>query len=246
LHETQSSGEAARYLMVAVEFTTLRDLLLHYAARRGWRTQRRIAVCCGLDEAAFSRFLDGKQDIGAVPTFDLFRAVRLPVERYPLAFELLGRAQEEARWLRGGRSLWKQEALTGRAEEPAATAGAAPSEQPAVAPERIALPSTFAVDAAPSVATPGERAAPEAPVPARPMPPARQPAGGVRPWSRLRRLFRYRHGPGMPGEQRDVNALARMYGIEPGVPGTVTTDAVVGLFQTESFTGAEITRFFGH
>src|SRR5690349_13850470 len=76
---------------------SLRSLVLGCARRRGWSTQRHIAVACGLEESAFSRFLDGRQEIGAVATFGLFREVGIPHEHYGTAFELLDRAQREAR-----------------------------------------------------------------------------------------------------------------------------------------------------
>ena len=77
-------------------FDTLRDLVLHHAARRGWLTQRHVAVICGLDESALSRFLNGEQDIGARRTHALFQAVGVPVEQYDLAYALLGKAQQMA------------------------------------------------------------------------------------------------------------------------------------------------------
>ena len=76
---------------------SLRELLLFYARRRGWRTQRRIAMACDLEETALSRFLNGEQDLGARRTHTLFRAVGIPVDDYDLAYELLARAQEQAR-----------------------------------------------------------------------------------------------------------------------------------------------------
>lgn len=87
-----------------LEFETLRDLVLHYGARRGWYTQRRIAVMCGHDESALSRFLNGEQDLGARRTHALFCAVGVPVERYDLAYALLGRAQEQSKQSREARS----------------------------------------------------------------------------------------------------------------------------------------------
>jgi transcriptional regulator with XRE-family HTH domain len=81
----------------AITFETLRDLVMHYAARRGWLTQRTVAVMCGLDESALSRLLNGEQDVGARRTHALFQAVGVPVEQYDLAYALLGRAQEQAR-----------------------------------------------------------------------------------------------------------------------------------------------------
>jgi hypothetical protein len=80
----------------ATTFETLRDLVMHYAARRGWSTQRTVAVMCGLDESALSRLLNGEQDIGARRTHALFQAVGIPVDEYDLAYRLLGRAQEAA------------------------------------------------------------------------------------------------------------------------------------------------------
>jgi hypothetical protein len=81
----------------ATTFETLRDLVMHHAARRGWLTQRTVAVMCGLDESALSRLLNGEQDVGARRTHALFQAVGVPVEQYDLAYALLGRAQEQAR-----------------------------------------------------------------------------------------------------------------------------------------------------
>jgi hypothetical protein len=83
--------------MQATTFETLRDLVMHHAARRGWRTQRHIAVACGFDESGLSRFLNGEQDIGARRTHALFQSIGVPVEQYDLAYALLGRAQELAR-----------------------------------------------------------------------------------------------------------------------------------------------------
>src|SRR6266536_1446742 len=103
--------------MTATPYPTLRDLILECAARNGWHTQRRIALSCGIEESALSRFLDGRQDLGAVATFELFRAVSVPVEQYPVAFELLRRAQTEARQLRESREAQAR---------PAAPASAAP------------------------------------------------------------------------------------------------------------------------
>ena len=65
--------------MQATDFATLRDLILFYAGQRGWSTQRHVAVICGLDESALSRFLNGEQDIGARRTHTLFQAVGVPV-----------------------------------------------------------------------------------------------------------------------------------------------------------------------
>lgn len=90
--------------MQATAFSTLRDLVLHHAAGRGWSTQRHIAVVCGLDESALSRFLNGEQDLGARRTHAIFRAVGVPVDQYDLAYTLLGRAQELARTGRQGRA----------------------------------------------------------------------------------------------------------------------------------------------
>ena len=91
--------------MQATSFDTLRDLVLYYGARRGWSTQRHIAVACGLDESALSRFLNGEQDIGARRTHALFQAVGIPVDRYDLAYALLGRAQDLARADRRARAV---------------------------------------------------------------------------------------------------------------------------------------------
>ncbi len=90
--------------MQATTFETLRELVLHHGAARGWRTQRHIAVACGLDESALSRFLNGEQDIGARRTHALFQAIGIPVEHYDLAYALLGRAQELAAESREARS----------------------------------------------------------------------------------------------------------------------------------------------
>jgi len=87
----------------ATTFETLRDLVMHYAERRGWPTQRTVAVMCGLDESALSRLLNGEQDVGARRTHALFQAVGIPVEHYDLAYALLGRAQERARASREAR-----------------------------------------------------------------------------------------------------------------------------------------------
>lgn len=114
---------------------SLRDLVLHHAARRGWHTQRHVAVICGLDESALSRFLNGEQDLGARRTHALFQAVGVPVEQYDLAYALLGRAQDSARLIRAGR------------REPAATA----SRPHQAAVERWSLPS------APTPGEPGLR-----------------------------------------------------------------------------------------
>ena len=89
--------------MQATTFETLRELVLHYAGRRGWLTQRQIAVMCGLDESALSRWLNGEQDIGARRTHALFQEVGIPVDRYDLAYALLGRAQESAQTNRAAR-----------------------------------------------------------------------------------------------------------------------------------------------
>jgi transcriptional regulator with XRE-family HTH domain len=94
---------------------SLRDLVLRHAARRGWHTQRHVAVISGLDESALSRFLNGEQDIGARRTHALFQTVGIPVEEYDLAYALLGRAQDDARQLRHGRQM-------------PATAGARPNQ----------------------------------------------------------------------------------------------------------------------
>jgi transcriptional regulator with XRE-family HTH domain len=97
--------------MQITDIGTLRDLVLHHAARRGWQTQRQVAVICGLDESALSRFLNGEQDLGARRTHALFQAVGIPVDEYDLAYALLARAQDSARTLRAGR----------RSAEPAVT-----------------------------------------------------------------------------------------------------------------------------
>jgi len=84
-------------------FETLRQLVLHYARRRGWRTQRHIAVACGFDESGLSRFLNGEQDIGAWRTHALFQEIGVPPEHYDLAYTLLGCALEQARAFREAR-----------------------------------------------------------------------------------------------------------------------------------------------
>jgi len=91
--------------MQAISFDTLRAMVLHYSALRGWRTQRHIAVICGLDEAALSRFLSGEQDIGARRTHALFQTVGIPPERYDYAYALLGQAQELASRNRQARTV---------------------------------------------------------------------------------------------------------------------------------------------
>lgn len=83
--------------MQSTAFSSLRDLVLHHGKRRGWSTQRHIAVACELDETALSRFLNGEQDIGARRTHALFRELGVPVEQYDHAYELLEQAQELAR-----------------------------------------------------------------------------------------------------------------------------------------------------
>jgi hypothetical protein len=88
----------------APPFTTLRELVLHYATRQGLNTQRRLAIACDLDETAVSRFLNGEQDIGAWTTYCLFQAAGVPVEQYHRAFALLGEAQELARSAREART----------------------------------------------------------------------------------------------------------------------------------------------
>lgn len=97
-------------------FASLRELVLHYAAGRGWRTQRQIAVFCGLDESALSRLLNGEQDVGALRTHALFQAVGIPVERYDLAYALLGQAQAAARSTRTLRRAHPARAANGREE----------------------------------------------------------------------------------------------------------------------------------
>ncbi|MGD9892014.1 MAG: helix-turn-helix domain-containing protein [Dehalococcoidia bacterium] len=89
--------------MQATEFESLRDMVMHYARRRGWRTQRHVAVACGFDESGLSRFLNGEQDIGARRTHTLFQAVGVPVEQYDVAYSLLGQVQEQAR---ANREAW--------------------------------------------------------------------------------------------------------------------------------------------
>ncbi len=94
----------------ASTFETLRDMVLHYGARHGWSTQRHIAVVCGLDESALSRFLNGEQDIGARRTHRLFQAIGIPVVHYDLAYALLGRAQESATAARDARHVRERRA----------------------------------------------------------------------------------------------------------------------------------------
>jgi transcriptional regulator with XRE-family HTH domain len=89
--------------MQTTSFDSLRDLVLHFAAAQGWHTQRHVAVACGLDESALSRFLNGEQDIGARRTHALFRAVGVPVDLYNTAYALLGRAQDLAGSMKGSR-----------------------------------------------------------------------------------------------------------------------------------------------
>jgi transcriptional regulator with XRE-family HTH domain len=125
--------------MQATDFATLRDLVLYHAAQRGWSTQRHVAVICGLDESALSRFLNGEQDIGARRTHALFQTVGVPVEQYDLAYTLLGRAQDSAREIRAGR------------REPAGTA-ARPSQ---AAVEEWPAPTPFS-PVAPPAALPGD------------------------------------------------------------------------------------------
>ncbi|MGH2585387.1 MAG: hypothetical protein ACRDJE_10785 [Dehalococcoidia bacterium] len=92
-------------------FETLRQLVLHYARRRGWRTQRHIAVACGFDESGLSCFLNGEQDIGAWRTHALFQEIGVPPDHYDLAYTLLGHALEQARALREAR-LRRQRSAT--------------------------------------------------------------------------------------------------------------------------------------
>lgn len=120
--------------MQATEFETLREMVLHYSADRGWRTQRHIAVASGLDETALSRFLNGEQDIGARRTHALFQAVGVPIERYDLAYTLLGQAQDLARTIREARSARRSAVelvRPGRAWRTSgqATAGESPNER---------------------------------------------------------------------------------------------------------------------
>ena len=127
--------------MTTAEHTTLRDLVLHYAERRGWRTQRRIAVTVGIDETAFSRFLDGKQDLGAVTTFEILQAISLPVSEYPRAFQLLARAQDESRLFasqRTQRRTARPEAVAGASLPPAPVSAAPASAYPRSAGEQPA------------------------------------------------------------------------------------------------------------
>lgn len=109
--------------MTALAFADLRALIRHHGERRGWRSQRQIAVMCGLDESALSRFLNGEQDIGARRTHALFQTIGVPVEQYDIAYALLGRAQEQARAARDRRS--PEPAGSGHSTE-AALSSAAP------------------------------------------------------------------------------------------------------------------------
>lgn len=124
--------------MQATAFESLRDLVLFYAAQRGWHTQRHVAVMCGLDESALSRFLNGEQDIGARRTHALFQAVGVPVDHYDLAYTLLGQAQDSARALRSGRRE--------PAGAPARPNQAAVGGRPATMPSPVAVPAAALAD----------------------------------------------------------------------------------------------------
>lgn len=118
--------------MQATDIATLRDLVLFYAAQRGWSTQRHVAVISGLDESALSRFLNGEQDIGARRTHALFQTVGVPVEQYDLAYALLGRAQDSAREIRTGRR--EPAGATARPNQAALDGWPAPPPFPSAAP----------------------------------------------------------------------------------------------------------------
>lgn len=151
--------------MVTAEFTSLRDLVMHHAARHGWKTQRRVATTCGVDETAFSRFLDGRQDLGAVPTFQIFQAVNVPIDQYPLAFELLRQSQVQARSLDQARRAPRTAAFG-----PPMVDGQA-SALPPMAPMPQAAPPPSPVGAAP----PGYSYPPAG------APPSRRRFGGANP-----------------------------------------------------------------
>jgi transcriptional regulator with XRE-family HTH domain len=121
--------------MQATDIVTLRDLVLFYAAQRGWSTQRHVAVICGLDESALSRFLNGELDIGARRTHALFQAVGVPVDQYDLAYALLGRAQDSARELRAGRR--EPAGATARPNQAARDRWPAPIPFPAGSPSAV-------------------------------------------------------------------------------------------------------------
>ena len=200
--------------MQAVTFDTLRDLVLYYGSRRGWRTQRHIAVACGLDESALSRFLNGEQDIGARRTHALFRAIGVPVDQYDLAYALLGRAQDLARSVRRVRSAREVPAARMHAYAEWLFVETADSERAdAGAPAARSEPEMRAL----SAARPAQRAGMDAAL----------PPGG--------------HEDGGSGT-RDVARLARAYGLEPGAE--VPAAVVVALFAAEAFSGAEIAAFF--
>ena len=129
-------------MIQATTFETLRDLVMHYAARRGWPTQRTVAVMCGLDESALSRLLNGEQDVGARRTHALFQAVGVPVDQYDLAYALLGRAQEQARANRVARQAGERRtAAVPPAALHTATSGWSLSHAPTavIAPDRDSL-----------------------------------------------------------------------------------------------------------
>jgi hypothetical protein len=139
--------------MQATEFESLRDLVMHYAKRRGWRTQRHVAVACGFDESGLSRFLNGEQDIGARRTHALFQAVGVPVEKYDVAYALLGRAQEQAR---ANREAWlarRRDALVAVSDRPTLNRGpqAMRSQWVVIATPTLSAPAT------PRMATAGHR-----------------------------------------------------------------------------------------
>ena len=206
----------------ATTFETLRDLVLYYGARRGWSTQRHIAVACGLDESALSRFLNGEQDIGARRTHALFREVGVPVDQYDLAYALLGRAQDLARTLRQSRAV----SAASRVQE------APPAELHAMDQAAFqAMPPPAAIF---PVAERALKRLPPSSGP--PSPPSRSW------WARFGGPLARPDRSAGDGPARDLAALARAHGLEPGAD--VPAAAVVALFAVEGFTGEEIERFF--
>src|SRR5438270_58394 len=99
-------------------------MVMYYAHRCGWKSQRTVATYCGIDETGLSRFLDGRQDLGAVATYALFRTVRIPTAELPIAFELLTQAQAEVK-------TSHREAV--RVTAPMAAAGSSAGETPSPA-----------------------------------------------------------------------------------------------------------------
>lgn len=80
---------------------TFRDVVLYYGRRRGWSTQRHIAVACEIDESALSRFLKGEQDIGTCRAHALFQQLGIPAAHYDVVYSLLAQAQRRARATQG-------------------------------------------------------------------------------------------------------------------------------------------------